>query len=302
MTDHEPSESASPGWEDVSIRCNDGQLLQARRFHSVQLANEDQRAVIIAPATGVQGRYYWRFATYLAENGFDVLVPDFRGIGRSAPSSVKDYRKSKTRWHEWGTHDIEACILWFRDRLGYKARIGVVGHSFGGFAALLAAHASELDRILLVGAQHAHWPDYDKSQRLKLFMKWHLFMPIVSTMLGYFPGRRLGWLENLPRGVALDWARGAANYEKTLGADGKRIMHRISGLTIPVLSVNPTDDPYATRDAARRTLRYLSSAECEEWYPHPRTLGVSEIGHFGLFHQRFETTFWPKALDWLKRA
>ncbi len=284
--------------EDVEVRCDDGQVIKAR-LYALRASEGEPRGVIIAPATGVQSSYYRRFAGYLADNGFNVLVPDFRGIGRSAPPDANEYRRLKARWHEWGTQDVEACIAWLLDRLGGRPRISAVGHSFGGFASLLAEHAHQFERVMLVGAQHAHWTDYDRHRRLAFILRWHVFMPAVTMLLGYFPGKKLGWLENLPRGVALDWARGASDYAKTIGTDGERIMHRVSQLTLPVLSVNPTDDPYATPAAVRRTLRYLSSATCEEWFVDPRDLGVDEIGHFGLFHQRFRETFWPKALHWL---
>lgn len=286
-------------YEDVAITCADGEKIQARYFPATAPTCDIEHVVIIAPATGVQGRYYWRFASYLAENGVTTLVPDYRGIGRSAPNTLNEYRKAKIRWHYWGTRDLEACILWMRIRHGAQARLSAVGHSFGGYAAILAEHASEIDRLLMVGAQHAHWPDYEKTHRLSLFIKWHVCMPVIARALGYFPGKKLGWLENLPQGVALDWARGASDYSKTIGPEGEAILRRSAQLTLPVLAVNPTDDPYATPAAVRRTLNYLPQAECEEIYLHPRNLDVDEIGHFALFHQRFQNTFWTAAFGWL---
>ncbi|WP_168705091.1 alpha/beta hydrolase family protein [Gordonia paraffinivorans] len=286
-------------FEDVEVRCADGLVLQARYFHPAELPDAADRAVIVAPATGVQARYYRRFATHLARNGFAALVPDYRGIGRSAPDTAREYRALKARWHEWGTLDVEACILWLRDRLGPQARLSAVGHSFGGFAVVLAEHAGELDRVMMVGAQHAHWPDYAKTERYRLFLKWHVVMPVVAGVLGYFPGKRLGWLENLPKGVALDWARGAADYSTTIGDRGTEILGRSAHLELRVLAVNSTDDPYATPAAVRRTLAYLPRCTCEEIYYTPDMLGVAEIGHFGLFHDRFENTFWRWAVDWL---
>lgn len=284
--------------EDVLIPCPDGVKLVARIFHPPQQMMEDERAVIVAPATGVEGRYYWPFAGYLAENGFHVLVPDYRGIGRSAPSSRRGYRHADARWHEWGTLDLESCILWLRVRHA-GARLMAVGHSFGGFAVILAEHATALECLMMVGAQHAHWPDYAPRERLKLFLRWHLVMPILTVLWGYFPGKKLGWLENLPRHVALDWARASAHYAKTIGHEGSKIMGRAAELTLPVFAVNPTDDPYATPAAVRRTLSYLPRADVCELYVDPSRLGHDSIGHFGLFRPRFKTTFWQRALEWL---
>ena len=45
-----------------------------------------------------------------------------------------------------------------------------------------------------MGAQFAHWRDYAPGRRLELLFKWHLVMPALTRLLGYFPGGRLGWL------------------------------------------------------------------------------------------------------------
>ncbi len=44
-------------------------------------------------------------------------------------------------------------------------------------------------------------------------------MPVLAAGLGYFPGRRLGCLENIPRGVALDWARGFTSCSDSRSAE-----------------------------------------------------------------------------------
>jgi predicted alpha/beta hydrolase len=60
--------------------------------------------------------------------------------------------------------------------------------------------------MLTVGAQYAYWRDYARARRLRLFLKWHMAMPSLTALCGYFPGKTLGWLEDLPAGVAKDWS------------------------------------------------------------------------------------------------
>jgi hypothetical protein len=52
--------------------------------------------------------------------------------------------------------------------------------------------------MLTVGAQYAYWRDYAVRRRAQLLLKWHVIMPALTTLCGYFPGRRLGWLEDRP--------------------------------------------------------------------------------------------------------
>ncbi|MDI9738710.1 alpha/beta hydrolase, partial [Stutzerimonas stutzeri] len=67
--------------------------------------------------------------------------------------------------------------------------------------------AGEVDRYLNVAGQYAYWRDYAAERRLQMYAKWHLLMPAMTRLVGYFPGRRLGWLEDLPAGVALEWSQ-----------------------------------------------------------------------------------------------
>ena len=54
--------------------------------------------VLIHPATAVPERLYLPFAGYLVEQGFAALTYDYRGIGRSAPRSL---RGSKAKMRDW---------------------------------------------------------------------------------------------------------------------------------------------------------------------------------------------------------
>ncbi len=32
-----------------------------------------------------------------------------------------------------------------------------------------------------------------------MLVKWHLAMPLLTMAFGYFPGKKLGWLEDTPK-------------------------------------------------------------------------------------------------------
>ncbi len=285
---------------DVEIPCRDGYRLTARHFAPSPHLDCGTTA-IIAPATGAKASYYWRYAAYLASVGIHAVVADYRGVGRSAPpGSPAALRDLDVRWHHWGTLDLDAVIGWAQQNKSLDERIVVVGHSFGGLAACLAPRASVISRLLMVGAQHAHWPDYARKRRLQMVWRWHLAMPAITAAYGYFPGHRLGWLEDLPRGVAFDWAKGYRDFARTIGPRDRDVLARCAELTFEVLAVAPTDDEFATVTAVRRALAYLPATRARSCFIDPATVGTHRIGHLGLFHDRFRDSLWPRSAEWLR--
>lgn len=252
--------------------------------------------VVISPATGVLARYYHRYAKFLAEHGLEVITYDYRGIGASRPS---DLRSCGYRWSDWGTKDF-AAVLDAAVKLASGRPIMVVGHSIGGFLPGLAPGFDRCAAFLSVGGGYAYYRDYAPGSRVVNILKWHAVMPAITAALGYFPGRRLGWLEDLPAGVAFDWAFRPAQIERSFPKTQRReILARLAAFRGPLLAVAATDDPFATPSAIDRALRYYSCAARRVVFVAPSDLGVARIGHFDLFHSKHRNGFWHATLEWL---
>lgn len=178
-----------------------------------------------------------------------------------------------------------------------------VGHSFGGFGVGLAEASRQRTRILTVGAQHAHWRDYAAGHRVRFLLRWHVAMPLLTLVHGFIPGKRRRWLEDLPRGVALDWARSRRDFTRNATAAGRHSMRATQHqVRAPILALSATDDPYASGRAMERALAYTPHAESVARRLEPRDYGHDAIGHFGLFHDSHADTFWRQALSWLEHG
>lgn len=253
--------------------------------------------VIINAATSVRCRHYSRFADYLFANGFDVITYDYRGIGESRRGSLRGFKAS---WSDWGCLDFEA-ILQRAQREFPGQPIDVVGHSFGGCAAGLGASGAVIRRLVTVGAQFAYWRDYAASGRWRMVGKWHVVMPLVTALFGYFPGKRLGWLEDTPAGVVRDWGTPTPSYETRPSgrALGELPFARV---TAQVLAISITDDPFGTVPAIERLLSYFASSERTHLRIAPDDIGETQVGHFAFFRSEYEDRLWPIALAWLKHG
>lgn len=290
--------------ESIHIRATDGYTLGAIVRRHAGSSPTLRPVVIINSATSVCSRYYERFADYLHTHGFDVLTWDYRGIGESAHGSL---RKLQADWIDWGARDFEGVLRYAAIHFPGQP-IDVVGHSVGGFVIGLAESAHRVRRIFTMGAQYAYWRDYAPNARIGMFLRWHVAMPLLVRLFGYVPGKRLGWMEDTPKGVARDWARMGPRFELSLRRGGKlpddiparaALVRRFEQVRAPILALGIEDDPFGTVPAIDRLLAYYRNSERHHLRLAPAAIGQDAIGHFAFFQRRFRESLWPIALDWL---
>ncbi|HYW90901.1 MAG TPA: alpha/beta fold hydrolase [Gammaproteobacteria bacterium] len=287
----------------LSVEAPDGYRLAGSLWRHRGPTSRPRPVVIVNAATSVRRRYYARFAAFLHGRGFDVITYDYRGIGDSRPASLRGFPGG---WLEWGGLDFEA-MLRHAETAFPDQPVHVVGHSVGGFLVGLAESSHRIERIFTMGAQFAHWRDYRRGRRLRMLLKWHLAMPAITAALGYFPGARLGWMEDTPRGVVHDWTRRSSRFEdfwrrgpRRLSAARRRaLVERFAAVRAPILAVGVTDDPFGTEAAVRRLLAYYRGAERTHLVIPPSALGRTSVGHFAFFHERLREALWDIPLEWL---
>ena len=274
---------------ELSLRTQDGFPIGATLFSPAS----SRRAVLVMPATGVPQSYYHRFAGYLAERGARVLTFDYRGIGRSKPQPA---RSVKARMQDWALLDAAAAFARLEEA---GAPILVVGHSFGGQAIGLLPRPERIAAALVVGSQSGYWKHWPPLGRAWMWPATHLALPAVTRLLGYFPASRLGFGEDLPAGVATQWAswcRQPGYLVAALHAETAYARFRA-----PLRAYAITDDAFAPATAVQALLDLYPGAKGEIQAVAPRDVGERSIGHFGFFRERFRATLWRDAADWLER-
>lgn len=272
---------------DVIIPATDGFPLGGTEFGD---ASRAERVVLIAPATGVLRRLYRPFAEFLASQGLGVVTWDWRGTGDSRPRSLRGFR---TRMREWGERDLAGVIEWASERYPH-ARLIVVGHSFGGQSVGLAPNRDRVQALVTIAAQNGylgHWP---RPRRYTYALLWYLAIPLVTRIAGYFPARLFRVGEDLPRGVALEWAR----WCRTPSYLGNWSGHR--AFTAPILALSFADDPFAPRQAVEALLAEYGSREQAHRHLAPKDAGVPQIGHFGFFRPNLVPGLWRSVASWVR--
>jgi predicted alpha/beta hydrolase len=275
---------------ELRLRAQDGYELGATLFEPAAPA---RRAVLVMPATGVPQTYYGKFAAFLAERGFPALTFDYRGIGRSRPASL---RGMQARMRDWVLLDAAAASSFLQAKHG---ELLVVGHSFGGQVIGLLPNPERLAGALVVGSQSGYWKNWPPLGQVWMWFATHVALPAVSRALGYFPGSRLGFGEDLPAGVAIEWASWCRNPRYVVGA--LRAEAAFARFSSPLLAYSISDDAFAPPAAVKALLELYPASRSEIRAVAPRELHAGNIGHFGFFRESFRDTLWRDAVEWLER-
>ncbi len=277
------------GSEPLEIAARDGYRLGATLFRP---ARADGRAALILAATGVKQEYYAKFAAYLAERGFIVLTFDYRGIGRSLS---QDIRRLDARMRDWALLDAPGVMDFFQQ--GNK-KLYAIGHSFGGQALGLLPRPESIRAAFVVGSQSGYWRNWPPLGRAWMWPATHVMLPAISRLLGYFPSSRLGFGEDLPAGVATEWASWCRHPRYLVGALGADAAYARFAAPLRLYAIS--DDAFAPHGAVEALLDLYPSCRGEVKKIYPRDVGAESIGHFGFFRERFRDSLWREAADWLE--
>ena len=276
----------------VELTASDGYRLGATLFRP---AASNGRAVLVMAATGVPQEYYGKFAAFLAERGFTVLTFDYRGIGRSRHAPL---RSIKAGMRDWALLDAAAAFH-FLDENFPKDKLLAVGHSFGGQAFGLLPRPERIAAALTVGSQSGYWRHWPPLGRAWMWPATHIALPLVPRLLGHFPGSRLGFGEDLPKEVTIEWARWCRHPRYLVGALG--VEREYARFTAPIRAVRDQRRPLRAAAGGRSSCvlcTRMREPKCESM--HPRDIGADRIGHFGFFRERFRDSLWREARDWLE--
>jgi len=252
---------------------------------------------------------HWnRVGQRLTEQGHRVIALDLPGSGLRAaypPSYLRNdfavLASEVSPLKEVRLADYVTAVVAEVERAARLGPVTLVGHSFGGVIPGLARSVTEIDRLLTVGAQYAWLGDYASGRRVALVMKWHVAMALLTACCGYFPGKRLGWLEDLPAGVAYEWTFRGPRFENSYPRhERSAVIDRIASFTAPILAIVVSDDEIGTAPAINRALDYYTGSVRKMVTLKPHDYCQQSMGHFNLFREERANDFWEETLAWLK--
>lgn len=264
--------------EATTVRADDGTLLAATWFRP---RDPVRGHLLVAPAMATPARFYLDFASWLAHRGFTVLTFDYR----STDAPAAELRKERADLLTWAADAAAALEHVAADQ---SAGVGPsditwIGHSFGGQVLPFVRH-DLITRAVLVATGNGYFHHNPPWLRRRAPLLWRVLVPATTSMVGYFPGRRLGILGDLPAGVARQWGRWCL-HPGYWAADVPDIAARHALITHPVAFVSVSDDALVTAAGPAAMAAQLTGARVSTIEVEPTTLGVPAVGHHGLFRR-----------------
>lgn len=279
-----------PAPEPITLSAADGRPLAGARF----AAARPRAVAVLRGGTGIPARFYRHFAAALAGAGITTYTFDYRGIGASRTLPL---RRDPAGYLDWAALDAPAVDALAAARDPGLPRVAVC-HSFGGQTLGLHPAPASFDATLIIAAGTGYVGDWPAPERFGLRLLWHLVPPITAVAR-----RWPGWLgtgEDLPRGVARDWARWCLDPAFLFGVVPPE-RRRYDRLTGPLTCVAFTDDRYAPPVTAEKLFAAYAAADGVHETVAPADVGLERIGHFGAFRPAAAAALWPRLIGHVER-
>jgi predicted alpha/beta hydrolase len=269
-----------------SILTADGTQIVVRTFEP---DSPDRGSVVIGGAMGVRQDYYAPFAQWLAGQGWRVTTFDYRGSGASMPAGgLRGFRADLFDW----TRDYEAVID--RAHAALPSRpLYLLGHSLGAQLPGLLANQHKVSGLLSVAAGSGYWRENAPQLKRIVPYFWFFLVPLATRLCGYFPGKKLKKVGDLPAGVILQWRKWCLHPQYSVGAEGEGVRQQYANVKFPVMALSITDDELMTLRGTHSLINLYENAQREVQRIAPSDLGVRRLGHFGPFRSEHVAQLWP---------
>lgn len=267
-----------------AVPAPDGYVLSSRFFAP---EGEARAAALIVPAMGCSQGYYEALARWLAEQGYLAATFDYRGVGLSRNGSLRGFEADIFDW----ARDCGAVLAEVTRRAAGKP-VYWVGHSLGGQIVPFVPGSERVAKVVTVATGSGYWRENSPPLRRKVWWLWFVVAPLALRLFGYYPGKRLRKVGDLPKGVMTQWRRWCLNREYAVGAEGEAVREKYAAVRTPIVSLSFVDDELMSARNIESLHGFYVNAPRTMKRIAPEDIGVRRIGHFGFFRSRFRDSLW----------
>lgn len=264
------------------------------------LAEDAKGMVLMNPGTATKTTFYAPFAEFLADNGYHVMLWNYRGFCESKLGSLAN---SDITYSDVGQWDIPAAITKAQS-LYPDLPLYCVGHSAGGQQIGFAHNCNDLDGMVALAVSTGYFGTMPMGYRLKAHLFFKVIAPISSALFGYVKAEKLNIMEDLPHKLAKEWGQWCAYKDFFFTpkfAKKKPQLKNYQSLEFPIHVYTADDDEISTPQNTATLWQHITTKEPVRFTvikaaDMPKKL----IGHMGYF-RRTNQSIWQEVLNSLNQ-
>ena len=265
--------------------------------HAFLPKSPNHKTIVFAPAVAVPQKFYFNMAVYLAEKGCHVFTFDYRGIGSSNSKSLR-YLKQHG-FLSWAM-DFKSVSKHAKDTYPNNQQY-MIGHSYGGNSIGYSDAYQYYDQYLTIGSQFGYYKYFTPRIRFLIYLNFKFFVPITTTLLGYYPSHWFGLGKSLSTKAAKDWATLLLHPDSMLHIAKKTPQAHYQGIKEPMLLISIDDDLFAPKKSVDILgNRVYTKAKTERKHLKPTDYNLKTIGHFDFFRKKNQDILWPLIDEWFQ--
>ncbi len=254
--------------------------------------SENNHMIVIGQGAMMEQSLYNNFADFLAGSGYTIISFSYRGLDKPEWLMKK---KAEVSIMHWAMQDLDAALLFARHRYPAKELI-FLAHGLSGEIAGISAASTYINRMIMISSGLTCSRLRPLRIRILLFLMKRI-LPVLIFLFGYYPGKKLRYLTDLPAGVIREWSSWCSN-ENGLFDDFPD--NNYCRLRIPVLSISFAGNPFLPEAAIRALLSRYSNANIR-WVNLPKT-SLKNTGNDenAFFASEEPAEFWNLIRVWLE--
>ncbi|WP_452228750.1 alpha/beta hydrolase family protein [Lacinutrix sp. MEBiC02404] len=253
----------------------------------------NHKSIVISSATGVLQKFYAKFALHFSALGFTVYTFDYYGIGKSRSLNLKQNTADLQTWAL-----DQAAVLKLAKQEQAQHQLTLITHSIGGQLLGLNPEIHLVDSIITIASQTGYWKYFKGFSKIRMFVFWYALIPITTPLFGYFPAKKLGLFENLPKRVVYQWRKWGIHPEYMFSAYTDL---QFCNIQCPVLSLSFPRDTFAPKEAVDWLASKFTNTKVDRRHLIPKDLQIDDVQHFGFFREQFKNSLWKLTEDWLSK-
>jgi predicted alpha/beta hydrolase len=225
---------------------------------------------------GVKASHYDNFAEALSDAGVHAVIHELRGCGSS---NQKPKSRDNFGYVDLVETDWSNTIAWVAEEFPDSRRL-LVGNSLGGqLSALhLAAHPTSADALVLIASCSVYYRAYGK-KALSTLAGTQL-LHFAGQVMGYTPGKKLGFAGDEAKDLVADWARQARTGRYEPKGATQNYEGAMKGLSKPVLALPIENDSLAPLSAVEHLVGKLPACQLTLEVINAEQIGTSKLSHF----------------------